>query len=211
MTHLKLGSSDVGKVYVGATPAQKVYVGATLIWSASPTPVSVFEFNEGTGTTATSTTGGYTMTVGASGWGTGTITRTTTGFVDGNVSATYSQWTLALKMRMSALSSGDRTFVANGSLFLNIVSTGQLRAYMSSTATSTATVSTGVDHVIVITQDATTLKVYLDGVSVISFAGSNPYTRGQALSLLAEILTGEIDWLRFYNVALTADQVAANA
>jgi hypothetical protein len=64
MAGLKIGTTDVSKVYVGSTPASKVYIGSDLAWSAAPPPtgptVVATDVTIGTASSPAATFDGYT-------------------------------------------------------------------------------------------------------------------------------------------------------
>lgn len=180
--------------------------------TGAPAPDVAFEFNEGSGTTATSTAGGYTLTTLDAGWGTNGITRRGIGYVDGNVASTYTQWTIATRAWFVANPSGDRTWLSNNNTYVNRLADGKLRVYGNSTVTSTNAVTNGEWHIIVIVQDADpSLKVYVDGVLVITVPGNHAYSRAHQLDLLFEVGANntELDWLHFWTTSLSGGQISS--
>lgn len=83
---------------------------------------------------------------------------------------------------------------------------------------TTATVTTGTPHHLVMTSDGTTVLVYLDGTQVASGAAGSttqstaPFRIGAYASTVSpnQFFNGTVDEVALYDVALTATQVAAH-
>ncbi len=178
-------------------------------------PISRFNFNEGSGTTATSTNTLYTLTDQTGGspvWGSGTIKSKVRGYPIGTTGSALAQWSVAIDFTLNALPGSEASFYVKeeaANTFFNLTASGQVKVYGVATTTSTATVSTGSPHRLVITQNATTLKVYLDGTEIISATEQRDFQRIVNTLVYTSGLNIDIDTFRVWDLALSAGQVSA--
>jgi len=140
---LKLGSTDVSKVYLGTTAVQKVYLGSTLVWS-SFTPAGMNK----TGTQTMAASNGYTKVTG---WLADTANFPgSTVSTDGLVVPTSGSTKISASVAGQAGLSGTATIqiLVNGT----VVATGAAATYTdtsfgvysgTSTATYTGTLTAG--------------------------------------------------------------------
>lgn len=181
--------------------------------AAAPTLLSRFNFDEGGGVTANSVSGGFTMadmTGGSPVWGTGVIKTQFRGYVIGTVGAALTQWSAALDFTMPTAPGAEQSFwFKDGSTqtYFNITPGRAVKLYGVATSTSTALVSAAAPHRLVVTQDLTTVKLYLDAVEIISAVEHRDFER--TLNSLNMQTTWDIDTFRVWDGALSAGQVSA--
>lgn len=183
--------------------------------STSGGVISRFNFNEGSGGTATSVSGGYTMvdmTGGSPAWGSGTIKSWVRGYIIGPTGAAIPEWSVALDLTLNALPGTENTFwLKDGSnqTYFNFMPSGAIKVYGSNIVTNGgAVVSTGTPHRIVVTQDATTLTVYLDGTSIITSTEHRDLEHSLHSLNVSGGLNMDVDTLRVWDSALSAGAVA---
>lgn len=180
-----------------------------------PSPTVRYNFNEGSGTTATSVAGGHTMTDQSGGspvWGSGTIQTEMRGYLNGVSTGTESDWSLAVDAVFSGAPGSEKTLFAHQpSQFLNLQNDGKVKWYGASTVTSASGIAFSGTKRVVLSQTATTLKIYVDGVEFISSTQANAYdTAQQSNVLLGGMPNAAVDSLRLWlGTALDASQVAA--
>lgn len=179
---------------------------------STPSPLSRFNFAEGSGGTATAVSGGYTvtdMTGGSPVWGSGTLKSWMRGYVVGSTGAVLTEWSAAFDFTLNAAPGAEGSFwLKDGSVqtYFNITPGRAVKVYGAATTTSTDLVSLGSPHRLVVTQDTTTLKVYLDGTEIISATEHRDFER-TLNNLNYGSLNWDLDTFRVWNVALTPSQV----
>lgn len=180
-------------------------------------PFSRFNFNEGSGNTATSVADGYTLTDQTGGspvWGSGTIKSQFRGYPIGNTGAgsALTEWSAALDFTLNAAPASEKTFWVreeSAQTYFNLTSARMVKIYGVNTSTGATAVSLSTPHRIVVTQDATTLKAYLDGTEIISSTEHRDFQRGVSSLIQSSGLDIDIDTFRVWNIALTSGQVSA--
>lgn len=180
-----------------------------------PTPTTVFEFNEASGNIATSTNGLRTLT-GPTGSlnGSGSISRQFVGKIDDTSLGSLSTWSISAPVNIDDVTASETTIIEmQSAIFLNVTIDSKVKLYDTGTLITPAPVYTeDVVHSFIVTSDGTVIKVYVDAVEVLSHTAAIPFNRANSVVLLGGVggsdMSGTMDSFTYWNVALTAAQVA---
>lgn len=203
-----------GLVQLGIRPP-RVDLGPVPPEPEAPEPVSHFEFNEGSGQLVTSSVGGYTLFAVSPSWDPGGGINPGSGF-GGFVgpSVTSGRWSVSIEVEIPALPLGGTKslwhFEGVGGLWFNINTNGEPGPWPPDQFGSIG-LTPGVVHTITFVCTPLRSVLYVDGElsRAFPFSYTASWQTNYAVLMDSNAPTGSTMYsARFWDVALTADQVA---
>lgn len=218
---MKIGSLELGGVAIGSALAGMA-IGDTKVWPVDepepdvPDPKYHFDWHEGSGNHTTDIMGTGAQLNGSVWVGTACgdeFVWTENPDPDGYSGPS----TVAIRFRLDTIDGGYQTLLragkAGGGQFWIHVHNGHPDIYLSSEHAAAATVSADTDYLLTVVANAGAWTMYLNGTQILTFSDATvmivqKYDFSVQPGPNPDVI---VDDVRFWNQALTADEIAALA